>query len=284
MEQKNINIFGSILPDETAEVLEKGRKLPVGTIRQWGNKSYVKVAEGKWVLQEKSSMRISTEERYGGKSGNWTEERSKLHKSIIERHIRGAKKSEVPTVTLMMGAPGSGKGTIQRFLRSSGDMPESLISVDPDEIKTKDLKSDFDEYSKFNKVTASRKVHEEGSYLAKQIIRELSEIGADFIIDKVFFKERGLRDQIKQLTEKGYRVKIIMVSLPKEVGFTRALERARKSGRYIDKKSASIAYDQIDATFDNIFSNPPEGVVEINQFDTNVKLGENPKLKKSKKL
>ena len=102
--------------------------------------------------------------------------------------------------------------------------------------------------------------------------------------DKVFSKERALRDQIQQLTGKGYKVKIIMASLPKEVGFTRALERARKSGRYIDKKSASIAYDQIDATFDNIFSNPPEGVVEINQFDTNVKLGENPKLKKSKKL
>lgn len=178
----------------------------------------------------------------------------------------------------MMGAPGSGKGTIQRYLKKKNLLSSNFIQVDPDEIKTVDLKKDFDEYGKFNKISSSGKVHEEGSYLAKEIINKLSEKQSDFLIDKVFSKEGSLKKQIEEVVSKGYKVKIIMAKLPKEIGFKRALERGKKSGRYINKKHASDAYDTIDQTFESIYKNPPKGVVGITQYDTNVNIGEDPKL------
>lgn len=272
----------NIFPDETAEILEKGKSFSIGTVRNWGGRDWIKVSEGKWAIRENLKLRLPTIERFK-KDGKWTEERKSLHEKIIDSYVNRAKKSDNPTVILMMGAPGSGKGTLQRYLKENGKMPKELLSVDPDEIKTKSLKRDFDEYSKFNKVKASSRVHEEGSYLAKEIIKRVSEIKSDFLIDKVFSEENKLRQQVKGLVNKGYKVKIIMASLPKEIGFQRALERARRSGRFIDKKSASVAYDNIETTFNNIFENPPEGVSEINQFDTNVRIGESPKLKKNKR-
>lgn len=277
--------YENILPDETYEVLEKGRRLPVGTLRTWGNTTYVKVGEKKWLPQENLKMRLSTEDRFfDEKSNSWSSERKSLHESIIKKHTEGAKKSNDPTVILMMGAPGSGKGTIRRYLDKEGLTSPSLISVDPDEIKTKDLGEDFNKYRQFNTVSASGKVHEEGSYLAKEIISKLSEVKSDFLIDKVFSNEGKLRKQISSLQKKGYKVKLIMASLPKEIGFKRALERGRRTGRYINKESASHSYDVIDSTFAGILNDPPKGLIEITQYDTNVKQGEDPKLKVNKKL
>jgi hypothetical protein len=74
-----------------------------------------------------------------------------------------------------------------------------------------------------------------------------------------------------------------MASLPKEIGFQRALERARRSGRYIHKGTAGKAYDRIDNTFKEILNNPPKGLASISQFDTNVKRGEDIKIKIEKR-
>ena len=75
-----------------------------------------------------------------------------------------------------------------------------------------------------------------------------------------------------------------MASLPQEIGFKRALERGKRTGRYINKRQASQNYDVIDSTFAGILNNPPKGLVEIIQYDTNVKQGDDPKLKINKKL
>lgn len=59
-----IRPFENIFPDETYEVLEKGAKLPVGTIRTWNNREYIKVSDNKWVLKKDIQLRLSTRDRF----------------------------------------------------------------------------------------------------------------------------------------------------------------------------------------------------------------------------
>lgn len=53
-ECENIKFLKSILIDN---ILEKGKKYPIGTIRIWGNKGYKKVAEGDWKEVSNEKMR-----------------------------------------------------------------------------------------------------------------------------------------------------------------------------------------------------------------------------------
>ena len=224
----------------------------------------------------KFDVNSSTDEQYFNKSTNsWDERRVKsVHIPIIEKYTKGIKSHENPVVTLMMGAPSSGKGTVRNSIKDEYSFGDS--TVDPDDIKKVDLKNDYDKYQKEDVNTAASMVHEESSYLTKKIIDKLINKKANFTIDKVFAEYDKLDKQIQQLVDKGYKVNIVYASLSKEVAYKRMLERGKKEGRYIPESYFNKAHDNIVKTFDKIKND--SRLNSIRQYSTNVKIGEKPVL------
>lgn len=182
--------------------------------------------------------KASTAHKYINEDGEWNKERvEKVHKPIIRKYLNKVKEvSDEPTVTLMMGAPANGKGTVRKYLTEKGELKSDVV-VDPDDIKTEELKSDFERYAKIFPKSASQKVHEEGSYIANKIKDGLINLGADFIVDKTFVEYEKLLKTIKEFGNKGYKVKIIAVQTPDiNVALDRAERRGQRTGRYVPKK------------------------------------------------
>lgn len=258
---------------DIVDFFEKGKRAHIGEIRTWGGKKYKKTTQGWKHYSEKSSfktdIKISTEDRYF-ENGHWTKERvEKVHKPIINSYLSKARKSSnyPPVITLMMGAPATGKGWLISYLKKSGEFPETLTVIDPDEIKTRDLKSDFDAANNAG-VDGSKAVHEEGSYLAKEIMKEFDKIGAEYIQDKVFHKYDRLIEEINRLKNKGLKVQVIMSSAPKTDSYKRMIERGKRTGRYVPEIFFNEAHNNIEKTFDKFIENIPDNVVRVRKYDT----------------
>lgn len=222
----------------------------------------------------KLDINSSTEEQYFNKETNsWNKQRTdKVHIPIIKKYTSKAKSSENPTVTLMMGAPASGKGTVRNSIKDSYDFGDSII--DPDSLKEVDLKSDYDKYKEADINTAAAMVHEESSYLGKRIINKLIDKKANFTIDKVFSDYNSLNKQITALKNKGYKVNIVYAYLPKDVAYDRMINRGKETGRYINEIYFNKAHDDIVNTFSKIKDD--NRVENILQYSTNTKKGEKP--------
>jgi predicted ABC-type ATPase len=216
-----------------------------------------------------SEDKLSTEEKYF-KNGSWDKERvEKVHKPIIRKYLNKVKQvSDTPTVTLMMGAPANGKGTVRKYLIERGDLNDDIV-VDPDDIKTEELKDDFERYRKVYPKGASQKVHKEGSYIADKIKEGLSNLGADFILDKTFVDYDKLSKTVRDFGERGYNVKIVAVQLPNVNEAIRRMEsRGKRTGRYVPREFIQEVYNKFSNTFEKLIQNIPENVVSIQRFDT----------------
>ena len=231
---------------------------------------------GKDKEEPELNVDIPTKEQYFDESTNtWNEIRvRKVYTPIIDKYTKNVKSYKNPVVTLMMGAPSSGKGTVRNSINNNYNFGD--VTVDPDDIKKVDLKRDYDKYQQENISTAASMVHEESSYLTKKIIDKLIDKKANFTIDKVFSEYDALNKQIQQLVDKGYKVNIVYASLPKEIAYKRMLERGKKEGRYIPESYFNKAHDNIVKTFDRIKND--NRLNSIRQYSTNVKIGEKPVL------
>lgn len=233
------------------------------------------------INNEKSTLKLNTfkttAEQFQHKDGSWDKERvEKVHKPIIEKYISQAKSHEHPVVTLMMGAPASGKGSIRKSIKNTYNFGD--ITIDPDDIKMVDLKKDWDAYFKVNPKKAANYIHTESSYLGKEIQKALINKKANFTLDKTFCDYESLKDNINKFTKNGYKINIIYASLPKEVAHKRMLERGKRTGRYIPEGIFNNKHDSIVETFNQLQKEYGGKLNNIYKYDTNVKEGEKPKL------
>lgn len=219
----------------------------------------------------------STAEQFQHKDGSWDKERvEKVHKPIIEKYVAQVKSHEHPVVTLMMGAPVSGKGSVRRSIQNTYDFGD--ITIDPDDIKMVDLKDDWDTYSKADSEKAASNLHVESSYLGKEIQKALINKKANFTLDKTFCKYKKLKNTIDTFIKNGYKVNIIYASLPKKVAHERMLARGKRTGRYIPEDTFNDKHDSIVKTFNQLQEEYGGKLNNIYKYDTNVEKGEKPKL------
>lgn len=219
----------------------------------------------------------STAEQFQYKDGSWNKERvEKVHKPIIEKYVAKVKSHKYPVVTLMMGAPASGKGSVRKSIENTYDFGD--VVIDPDNIKMIDLKNDWDTYSKANSEKAANNLHVESSHLSKEIQEALINKKANFTLDKTFCEYEKLKRTIDTFTKNGYKVNIIYVSLPKEVAYGRMLERGERTGRHIPKDVFNNKHDSIVETFDKMQKEYGGKLNNIYEYDNNVKKGEKLKL------
>lgn len=213
---------------------------------------------------------------YDKEKGTWNKKREAFHKKIINEYLSKATSVKNPTVTLMMGAPAVGKGTVRNFLSEKNSDIFGDVIMDPDNIKMKDLKEDYNAYLKHDKKTAAAKIHEESSYIGKQIIKALINKKANFTIDKVFYDYDNLSKQIDQLKKGGYKINLIYVSCDKNIAYKRMLERGEKTDRFVPYNYFIIAHNTIRKTFNKIKND--SRLNKIMHYTTNVKEGESPLL------
>lgn len=219
----------------------------------------------------------STADQFKDENDNWNKERvEKVHKPIIEKYVAQVKSHKHPVVTLMMGAPASGKGSVRRSIQDTYDFGD--VTIDPDDIKMIDLKDDWDTYSKVNSKLAANNLHEESSYLSSEIQKALIDKKANFTLDKTFCKYKKLKHTIDTFIQNGYKVNIVYASVPKEIAHERMLARGKRTGRYIPENIFNDKHDSIIKTFNKLQEEYGGKLNNIYKYDTNVAKGEKPKL------
>jgi 2'-5' RNA ligase/predicted ABC-type ATPase len=177
--------------------------------------------------------------------GEPTPERKALHDKLIQKALAKAQPRTDggrPQAVFMGGGPASGKSSVLKGRQSVG------LTIDPDDFK-KDL-PEYQEKLKRGDLTAASHVHEESSYLAKRLKKELEARGLDYTLD-------GCGDgsvdkmaaKIADAKQAGYHTHGIYVSCPTREAWRRSRVRAKKTGRQVPKKFLRQAHAEVSKTF-----------------------------------
>jgi predicted ABC-type ATPase len=170
-----------------------------------------------------------TKELNTDSKGNYTKERQELHQKIIndfKDELICIQKDE-PIAILMGGSPASGKST---FLKKYAPylLKEEILKVDADEIR-----SMLPEYKGYN----ATQTHLETKDIVNTLLSDKT-IGIpckyDIIYDGTMNSTKSYLPLISLLKSLGYKIFIVYVDkVPEEVVKKRALERYKKSGRFV---------------------------------------------------
>ncbi len=202
--------------EETCEIFDsKGE-------RAIDDKSIEKLTRCVTALPQTKSSNINT-------NGNYTREREGLHKKIIDKFKKDVVCIEKgrPIAVLMGGSPASGKSTFLKKYRPYL-LSDSLFKVDADEIR-----AELPEYKGWN----SSQTHEETGDIVDTLISDRN-VGIpckfDFVFDGTMSSVKRYKILINNLRKEGYDIFIVfMGNIPKGEIKERALERYKKSGRFV---------------------------------------------------
>lgn len=202
-----------------------------------------------------AGAKTETFDRFRNADGSFTPERQALHEAIIRKHFAEVQPSDTPTVLVLGGGPASGKTTVltqDPFTNSVG------VSAD-------DIKGMLPEYRKgvaAGDREAAARVHEESSYLSKQVaaraVRDKFNVLIDGVGDNSY--ER-LKAQVEGYRQKGHRVVARYVTVDTETAVQRMLSRARRTGRYVPESYLREVHAKVsrilpramgDGLFDNV--------------------------------
>lgn len=202
--------------EETCEIFDsKGE-------RAIDDKSIEKLTRCVTALPQTKSSNINT-------NGNYTREREGLHKKIIDKFKKDVVCIEKgkPIAVLMGGSPASGKSTFLKKYRPYL-LSDSLFKVDADEIR-----AELPEYKGWN----ASQTHEETGDIVDTLISDRN-VGIpckfDFVFDGTMSSVKRYKILINNLRKEGYDIFIVfMGNIPKGEIKERALERYKKSGRFV---------------------------------------------------
>jgi predicted kinase len=159
----------------------------------------------------------------------WSSERETLQDSIIEDLYREA--SDVPCerrAIMAGGLPGAGKSTI--LDGHAGIDRSQYMTIDPDKIKVEMARRDMiPPVDGLSPMEASDLVHEESSYVARQLALRAQADGKNIIWDITMSSRASTERRIDELRSSGYtHIEGIFVDIPVETSVTRAGNRHRE--------------------------------------------------------
>jgi predicted kinase len=180
----------------------------------------------------------STEEVWRDlKTKNWHPDREAWHQSITENALHGKESPQgrAPLALIMGGGTASGKTTVAKKV---GAANENAVHVDADAIRN--LIPEYEKFKAIEKKTASARVHEEASYLAKLTLAKAIAAKKDLIYDATSSGKNAQATAmlVNKLASEGYDVHALFVDVDLAVAQERAESRAnnKKSesfGRYV---------------------------------------------------
>ena len=159
----------------------------------------------------------------------WSEDRAVMQDAIIADLHAAAR--DVPCerrAILAGGLPGAGKTTVLEH-HASIDRSQYL-TINPDEIKNEMAKRGMvPEVAGLSPMEASDLVHEESSYVAKQLALRATASGRNVIWDITMSSRESTESRINDLRAAGYsRVEGVFIDIPLDVGIRRSDARHRE--------------------------------------------------------
>jgi len=181
-------------------------------------------------LQNIVKNNADTDALFKMKNGQYTKGRKVLHQDIVDDFMEGAIAQKKPVFHMMGGGPASGKSSV--INGGQVKLPRNHALIDPDSIKVK-----LPEYNPLVKVSnpkAAAFVHEESSFISKQILRAGGDARANVVLDGTgdggFAK---LRKKVSVLKDEGYTIKADYVTIPTDTAVSRSASRALETGRTV---------------------------------------------------
>lgn len=192
------------------------------------------------------------------KEGKWDEKRVKgVHEGIVREYadklvdyldsIGGEDKN--PTVYLMLGGSGSGKGFVLRNLQEKDKSLKKIPVLNSDDIKQK-----IPEYSKVHPVEAANFVHKESSYLNKVITEMYIDSKSSFVIDGTFSDTEEAEDLVNRLNKLGYDIKLYGVATDLTIAKKRSHNRYMNKKRYVPNQVIERTHRGASKTFDTFIN------------------------------
>jgi predicted ABC-type ATPase len=206
---------------------------------------------------------LDTMEQYRNSDGTWTKERQALHDKIKKKFFEGKTPVKDPVSYILGGGPASGKSTIIK----SGlvKVPENTVLASGDDIKGMLPEYEFGDPKDPNRAPF---VHEESSYLAKEIMAEASDNGYNVLMDGT--GDGGIKSvisKVEKLSKNGQPVKGVYVTVDVETAVARSISRAKKTGRYIPESVLRENHAAVSRVFGDIVKYG--GMSSIDLYDTN---------------
>ena len=159
----------------------------------------------------------------------WSEDRAVMQDAIIADLYAAAR--DVPCerrAILAGGLPGAGKSTVLEH--HAGIDRSQYLTINPDEIKSEMAKRGMiPEVAGLSPMEASDLVHEESSYVAKQLALRATASGKNVIWDITMSSRESTESRISDLRAAGYsRVAGVFIDIPVDVGIRRSDARHRE--------------------------------------------------------
>lgn len=228
--------------------------------------------EGKreWVGKQTNPEKMEFEGQFAGHGkqtvddhfigGKPTTARAQFHeREIIEPAFEGKKTAAElgqakPVAILTMGGPASGKGVVLGKLHEHGVDQSTFVHVDPDEVKGKlpEYQAQVPKGGGKTFIGAAAQVHEESSFVAKQIRDRAIDAGHNVVIDGTGGNADKFIQMIDHLKAKGYDVQVHHPHLDVDEGVKRALARAERGGRHVPEKFIRETYENIERALPRI--------------------------------
>lgn len=160
-------------------------------------------------------------------TGAYTSDRRKLHTKIINELFQGVKcvKKGAPIAVFTGGAPASGKTTYLNKVASY------LLSPDVFHLDADHIRAMLPEYEGWN----SNSTHKETQDIVNEILDDIGSASCryDFVYDGTMNRAQKYYSLINRVKDMGYKTFVIFLDIPYGVARKRALERYKKSGRYV---------------------------------------------------
>jgi predicted ABC-type ATPase len=185
---------------------------------------------------------------YSGKAGESkyriTPERQKVHEKLVSDHVKAvpqAKKGERLDFVMLGGGPASGKSHGLKHGAFPGVRPkEEAVHINADDIKGQLPEFDALRFSahRYEHEAAAGFVHEESSYLAKAMQRKAFATRRHVVLDGTGDSSpESLGKKITQARGAGYYVRAAYATVPTDMAWHRAVERARGKEKRFVKES-----------------------------------------------
>jgi predicted kinase len=245
------------------------------------------LAHVKESLEQAHASGLATNARYtvDRQKKVWAPDRAVFHEEIITELY--AKAADVPSdhkAVMAGGLGGAGKSTVLE--KHAGIDRSKYLTINPDDIKEVIAeKGLIPEVRGLSPMEASDLVHEESSYLAKQLAGRAIADGKNIIWDITMAGQASTQSRINDLRRAGYTTEGIFVDIPVETSVQRAEGRHRhgheayrngdgNGGRYVppgvirenaDERWGSVnrrTFEAVKPQFDggwSLFDNSVEG-------------------------
>jgi len=193
-----------------------------------------------------TSKRRDTYSTYRNQDGSWTPERKALHDKIINSFFEGKTPVENPVSFVMGGGPASGKSSLAEL---------GLLNIDPNHVTAnadsiKEMLPEYKAWLNNGDLSAAAFVHEESSYLSKEIVNKAIAEGYNVMLDGTGNNSlESMLKKIEKLKRNGRTVNAIYATVSIKVALDRNIDRAKKTGRFVPESFIKQSHKSVSSIF-----------------------------------